>query len=367
MDWIWKIDAPFYIFLIIFIWAYYREQVKSSDESNETLNKKIWHQQGEIKELRARNIELQNQMRKDLHIAIYNEVKHTKKQKLWADMSYDEIADMVFKHAKYIPIESIQDISSIDIKKAIKTAWCAERGLLDYCQIYDIYGDKLFRISINGTRIFLSDEEIKMMDQNNYDFILDVVEEEMAQDVHPEYDDEFYFDINDLIFRTVEIANRIRKEAPDSFLIRTDIACCDTILLSMFVIRALCISQAQNDERVEEFEKRFIPGVLGGIVFNHQHLEHQLNEILCNRMDLYEDALLYDNYDEKEEALAFAFECVIKTDYLEQKYVHITNRSPLAILPANKDMECKIQINALLRTITKFVSPYLQRVQASLK
>lgn len=367
MDWLLGALGTGAILYLIYAWARYKDEAQDAQIDNNRLKKTIDEQKLRIEELINENSKLEEQSQKDLHYAIYNEIKHTRKQPLWDNMSWNEIADMIVKNAHYIPINSVQDLSGKDMKKVIKIAWCAERGLLDYVQNWEVYGDKLFRTSINGTRIFLSDEEIKMMDQNNYDFILDVLEEEMAQDVHPEYDDDFYYNINDLILSTINIAEKLKEKAPDSYLCKTELACCDTIFFSMFLIRAKCIATANNRDRAQEFESRYIDGVLANILCDYESLENDLFELFDNRSEIYDKAILAETKNDFLESLIFAFELVIKTDYLENKFVQITNETPLPLLKIDEDLDCRTQLTAFYKSLANFVSPYLSRVQASLQ
>ena len=90
-------------------------------------------------------------------------------------MSYDEITDMVIEQSDYVEIKSLEDLREKNMKKVIKTAWCADHGLLDYYQNPEVFEGELFRITQDGDYILLSNEEIERIDNKKFDFILDEI------------------------------------------------------------------------------------------------------------------------------------------------------------------------------------------------
>ena len=167
----------FCILAYLFVgWNNYKEQAQTKEKEIKQLNQRLNSANGSYQRLIKKYDALYIENKELFRHAIYIEVKHSPVQKICAEMSFDEITDMILRNPDYVQIKSIQDLSNKDMKKVIKSAWCADHGLLDYYQNPEVFDNKLFRIAQNGDYILLTQEEIESIDQKNFDFILEEIE-----------------------------------------------------------------------------------------------------------------------------------------------------------------------------------------------
>ena len=132
-----------------------------------------------IYELQEQNRCLQDQIRrfeeekkKTVRQAIYNEIlKHIDS---FNEYSADELTEIVMRNLSYVKIRSIEDIKADAFHKTIKIALCAELGLLDLYQ--NSFGTP-GRMAVDGSFVNLSNEEYAMLIEDDYNFIVDSIDE----------------------------------------------------------------------------------------------------------------------------------------------------------------------------------------------
>ena len=109
-------------------------------------------------------------------------VKAATENDKFAGYSEDELTEIFEENLPYLDIETIDDLLSSKSEKYIKICMCANKGLLDIhsCWTSDdddklFRDDRLYRISIKNRRIYLSDEQVAMMKNKDFDFILKTI------------------------------------------------------------------------------------------------------------------------------------------------------------------------------------------------
>lgn len=101
-------------------------------------------------------------------------VSATNLQGLHEDCNEEIIADLILKHDDYTKIKSAADVDLSNFEKTIKIALCAEKGLLDWYQ--DFSSDKLKRKTFSGRYVAINDDQIHMLNNGDYDFVLEKID-----------------------------------------------------------------------------------------------------------------------------------------------------------------------------------------------
>lgn len=165
-----------------------------------------------------------------------------------------------------------------------------------------------------------------------------------------------------LAIATVLIPTKITDE--DSFLCRSDLTKCDTILFTAFVIRAILIGTADNMQAARQFSENYVRQVILGTKYLYSSTDEYFNEMFDNRMSFYDSVFMSkDDIEERLDAITSEFEFIIKNDIIQKKYVPFYKDSPLPILGILEDMQCMAQVKSFFNSIPTFVSPYYHQVQ----
>lgn len=170
--------------------------------------------------------------------------------------------------------------------------------------------------------------------------------------------------ISSLASAIVQIPKSTEKQYEESIISSSDITCCDTILFSCFVIRAMCLNSAVTHSLAVEFSKKFVSEIVDKTLETYSSLEPFFDQMFENRMSFY-DRIVEKNQDSENilKVLADEFEIILKSDLINNGYKDFSETSPLPILGIFKDFEYSTQIKTVFGNLPELVSPYLEQVQ----
>ena len=126
-----------------------------------------------ITELKEEIYYLKKATNADLQQVIYNEVVRIKRNS-YKEYSAEELTTAIMRNLSHLKITSVRDVKSQGFSNVVKTALCAELGLLDLYQ--DVSGNT-FILSLNNTPRGLSEEEYNKLLNKDYSFIIDEIDE----------------------------------------------------------------------------------------------------------------------------------------------------------------------------------------------
>ena len=126
-----------------------------------------------IAELKEENFYLKKATSADLQQVIYNEVVRIKHNS-YKEYSAEELTTVIMRNLSYLKITSARDVKSQGFSNVVKTALCAELGLLDLYQ--DVNGIT-YILSENNTPKVLSKEEYNKLLSKDYSFIVDNIDQ----------------------------------------------------------------------------------------------------------------------------------------------------------------------------------------------
>lgn len=138
---------------------------------------------------------------------------------------------------------------------------------------------------------------------------------------------------------------RTQQQDKDSFVCKTNLACCDTLLFSAFLIRALSLGGVTSRKVAEDFTNEFIYLILTAMKKMFPVDRVDVETIFNNRIMFYERVFMSkEDPDEQMQAIVTEYETILKTDELNGKYVDFSEKSPLPILGIFEEVKCRTDV-----------------------
>lgn len=172
-----------------------------------------------------------------------------------------------------------------------------------------------------------------------------------------------------LAISTILVARKIQEASATSFLCKTNVSCCDTVVFACFILRAFCLMSTNNKEAAMEFSDSYIPRIVTGIKYLYPECSSIANELFDNRALLYDKAFASGKgIDDKCQALLHAFETVLKNDAMTETYMPLDEHAPIPLLADGilGDAKCREEVQRFFEVLPDLVSPYYQQVKQEL-
>lgn len=143
-----------------------------------------------------------------------------------------------------------------------------------------------------------------------------------------------------------------RKNLKDAkFLFCTDVASADTVFLSCFFLRALCISSTNNRTAAMQFSDAYVSYIID--MTKNVFLDADVaQKMFANRTRFY-DKIIMENGGLKSgtSKVLNEFGFIIQTDMIQQKYVPFSSCSPLPLNGFFDAMQCQEEIYNFFRLL----------------
>lgn len=124
----------------------------------------------DIKDLERKLSDLEERERKRFVLVIRNEIYRVQSKGHYTKYTKDELCSMILEYGEKIGVTTIEDISFFLFEDIIKAALYASKGYFD---IHTSPSGERYRIGKKGKHIPVTDEEIEMLKNYDFDFIFD--------------------------------------------------------------------------------------------------------------------------------------------------------------------------------------------------
>ena len=154
-----------------------------------------------------------------------------------------------------------------------------------------------------------------------------------------ELDDQHLTQVGSLSVSTVLSVLKEKDQNTQSFICRTSLACCDSVIFAAFLLRMLCLVDVSDQTIATEFTNEYIPliCVAAKKIFMPQY--NSFDELFDNRIMFYEKILMSNKgSSDIMQALLEEFEIILKADVLYGKFVPFYPTSALPILGIDQDI-----------------------------
>lgn len=170
--------------------------------------------------------------------------------------------------------------------------------------------------------------------------------------------------IEQLTIATIEIPDKLKDLAVSDFLCRNIITCCDTVIFSCFVIRALLVGTGTYGPKVLEFSDSYIEGIKKHLKEKYPSTTAFFDDLFSNRTQFYDRIFMSKpGIENKIPAILEEFEYIIKTDIISGKYNQFFEESPLPVLGMPDDFQCQLEVSNFFKLLPELVSPHYENVQ----
>lgn len=158
--------------IVFFLVIMHNSEAKSKLKYNHEwdvrdLERKLSKQQEETKKLQEEFEEIEHER---FVIVIKNEISRVQLEGHYTKYTEDELCAMILENGEKIGVTAIEDISFFFFEDTIKAALYASKGYFD---VHTSPSGARYRIGKNGKHIPVTDEEIEMLENYDFDFIYD--------------------------------------------------------------------------------------------------------------------------------------------------------------------------------------------------
>lgn len=169
-----------------------------------------------------------------------------------------------------------------------------------------------------------------------------------------------------LALATVMAVRNAQRANRSSFVCRTNLASCDTVIYSAFLVREWVLKHAANDALAQHFTDRYFEHITAalGKLFPLDGVEPEA--MLRSRILHYERALAERSPANRTEAANKRFELILKADALSGRYTAFGEKIPLPFLSRDADRACRTDIAGYRAVLLDTVQKDLQAVQEDL-
>jgi len=156
------------IFVIVF---YYNDKKKRQiDAEKREFEDEIKSLKKQIEALERKLSDLEERERERFVLVIENEIYRVQSEGHYTKYTEDELCSMILEYGEKIGVTTIEDISFFLFEDTIKAALYASKGYFD---IHTSPSGARYRIGKKGKHIPVTDEEIEMLKNYDFDFIFD--------------------------------------------------------------------------------------------------------------------------------------------------------------------------------------------------
>jgi len=165
--------------------------------------------------------------------------------------------------------------------------------------------------------------------------------------------------VETLAFQTVAVSKLNPQK--DSVFNHNDLTMYDTIIVTLFFVRMLCITQIKNKAKAEEFSDLYISKVFEYFPDAQSISKKYDTEFFTERVKFYDYLIANspqsdgDNYIK---VLVKAFTMIITYDYAEQ-YIRIDENTPLMIMDIFEQFKITNEVNTFFNTLPGFFTKLL--------
>ena len=173
--------------------------------------------------------------------------------------------------------------------------------------------------------------------------------------------------VDNLALATILTIDKVKKIDGESFLCKTSLASCDSIIFACFIIRAMCIGAARNRQVAVSFDDRYMPEVKAGMKYVYKDTSKYFDKMYANRTSFYDTVFMSQRgIDNKINAIIEQFSYILQTDAVVNRYEPFSTTSPVPIMSIFDTIRCQQQAGKFFELLPDFVHPYFDQVQKSM-